>query len=216
MYIGGQWVGLGLGDSSPEVRELKRFMRRKFSYAKNLDDTTLYDQAMVIAVADMQDDDVVEEWRSVSGYPDYEVSDQGRVRSFRRNRQGQVLRVNRITNGYLQVNLYIGSGKGSRKLVHRLVLEAFVGPKPSGHEACHNDGDQTNNRLTNLRWDTPKNNARDVKLHGRQFQENKTECPRGHSYSGDNIYHRPGGGRGCKACRAEATRRSRARRSSCV
>jgi hypothetical protein len=48
------WVGLGLGDVSDEVRVIKAHMRRKFSYAKNLSDTSLYDEPMVRAVTDMQ------------------------------------------------------------------------------------------------------------------------------------------------------------------
>lgn len=54
MRIGGQFVGWGLGDSHEEIRALKAFMRRKFSYARDLADTTLYDEPMVTAVADMQ------------------------------------------------------------------------------------------------------------------------------------------------------------------
>lgn len=54
MKIGGQWVGLGLGDSSEEIRKLKEFMRKKFSYAKNLSDTPIYDEDLVKAVAEMQ------------------------------------------------------------------------------------------------------------------------------------------------------------------
>lgn len=55
MRIAGQWVGLGLGDSSEEIRRLKAHMRRKFSYAAQLRDTTLFDQQMVDAVVEMQD-----------------------------------------------------------------------------------------------------------------------------------------------------------------
>lgn len=55
MRVGGQWVGLGLGDSSEEIRAIKAFMRAKFkSYAGDLADTPLYDDAMVRAVAEMQ------------------------------------------------------------------------------------------------------------------------------------------------------------------
>jgi hypothetical protein len=54
MRIGGAWVGLGLGDNSDEVRKLKSFMRRKFSYAAGLAGSTLYDAAMVDAVTEMQ------------------------------------------------------------------------------------------------------------------------------------------------------------------
>lgn len=52
------------------------------------------------------------------------------------------------------------------KYIHTLVLEAFVGPRPMGKEACHNDGNSLNNRLTNLRWDTPENNVKDKIIHG--------------------------------------------------
>ena len=59
---------------------------------------------------------------------------------------------------------------GRRGYVHRLVLEAFVGPCPEGMECCHWDGDRTNNRLSNLRWDTPTANAADRERHGRKTQ----------------------------------------------
>ena len=54
MRIGGAYVGLGLGDVHEEVRRIKAHMRKKFSYARNLADTSLYDQPMVAAVTDMQ------------------------------------------------------------------------------------------------------------------------------------------------------------------
>jgi len=50
--------------------------------------------------------------------------------------------------------------------VHRLVLDAFVGPCPDGLEACHLDGDAGNNRVSNLRWDTSKANTDDMRRHG--------------------------------------------------
>ena len=54
MRIAGEWVGLGLGDSSEEIRRLKAHLRKKFSYCAALRDTTLYDQQMVDAVVEMQ------------------------------------------------------------------------------------------------------------------------------------------------------------------
>jgi hypothetical protein len=50
--------------------------------------------------------------------------------------------------------------------VHRLVLEAFVGVCPRGYVGCHSDGDPENNRLSNLRWDSQKNNVADQVRHG--------------------------------------------------
>lgn len=54
MRVGGQWVGWGLGDGDPEVGKLKAFMKRKFSYARELDSTILYDQKTVAVVTEMQ------------------------------------------------------------------------------------------------------------------------------------------------------------------
>ncbi len=51
-------------------------------------------------------------------------------------------------------------------LVARIVLVAFVGPCPERMECCHNDGDETNNRLANLRWDTHSANLLDKRRHG--------------------------------------------------
>lgn len=47
-----------------------------------------------------------------------------------------------------------------------LVLESFVGPRPSGMYCCHNDGNPQNNHVDNLRWDTPKGNSADRYKHG--------------------------------------------------
>lgn len=65
--------------------------------------------------------------------------------------------------GYLTVRLYQGKGKSIIRQISNLVLETFVGPRPPGMEACHDpDPDKNNNRLCNLRWDTPKENAQDA------------------------------------------------------
>jgi hypothetical protein len=59
---------------------------------------------------------------------------------------------------------------GSRKCraVHRLVLEAFVGPCPPGYQCCHWNGEAGDNRLENLRWGTPQDIADDTLRHGRR------------------------------------------------
>lgn len=64
--------------------------------------------------------------------------------------------------GYVRVCLY----SKTVKPVHRLVLEAFVGPCPEGMQACHNNGIRDDNRVENLRWDTPKGNSLDKAKHG--------------------------------------------------
>lgn len=57
----------------------------------------------------------------------------------------------------MRVSLWSGSVKKDHR-VHRLVLEAFVGPCPTGYEAGHLDGNRANNVLVNLVWMTPKEN----------------------------------------------------------
>lgn len=117
-----------------------------------------------------------EVWAPIPGWEGmYEVSDAGRVRSLTRmvnmpsggQRQviGRVLCQGTNTGGYPQVVLSRDS-RSFTHLVHRIVLAAFVGPCPDGLEACHNDGDQTNNVPSNLRWDTHPENNRDRHRHG--------------------------------------------------
>ena len=66
---------------------------------------------------------------------------------------------------YKRVHL---SHKGVTKyvLVHRLVLEAFVGPCPDGMQTLHADNDPTNNCLSNLSWGTPKRNPETIDRNG--------------------------------------------------
>jgi hypothetical protein len=107
----------------------------------------------------------------VPGYESaYEVSDQGRVRSLNYRRTGRVRLLSpapdgrRGGRGYLGVNLGFVGRRYVR--VHVLVLLAFVGPRPPGMEACHRNGDRTDNRLENLRWGTHAENAADTQRHG--------------------------------------------------
>ncbi|MGF0422203.1 NUMOD4 domain-containing protein [Acinetobacter baumannii] len=118
----------------------------------------------------------MENWKAIKNYEGlYEVSDLGRVRSLdrmvavphggQRLAKGQVLKPKQHRDGYLCVFLS-KKQKQICPMIHKLVLEAFVGERPSGMQACHGNGDKTDNRLVNLRWDTVKANHRDKKKHG--------------------------------------------------
>lgn len=127
-------------------------------------------------------------WRSVPGTSgSYEVSNLGRVRSVPRitrggqQRGGRIMALSTHPAGYRYVALYYDDKK-RRRVVHQLVAEAFIGPRPDGLFVCHSDGDPSNNAATNLRYDTPGENIRDCVRHGRHFWANKTHCPQGHPY----------------------------------
>ena len=115
-----------------------------------------------------------ENWKAIPGFPAYEVSNYGQVRSFwggpprRRflaDAPQRILSPLSDKKGYLYVGLY-KNNKKHRFFIHQLVLLAFIGPCPEGHETCHNDGIKLNNQLSNLRWDIPANNYADVRKHG--------------------------------------------------
>lgn len=119
-----------------------------------------------------------EVWKAVPDAPGYEVSNRGRVRSYHligRHRIGSALHLKakahllrlELRPASLCVSLRDAAGKVRQRYVHRLVLEAFVGPCPAGCEGCHNDGNFRNNALENLRWDTRAANMADIARHGR-------------------------------------------------
>lgn len=67
---------------------------------------------------------------------------------------------------YKRVYLYKSTGNKCAFLVHRLVLESFIGPCPEGMETRHLNGKHDDNRLSNLCWGTQKDNYKDKILHG--------------------------------------------------
>jgi len=67
-------------------------------------------------------------------------------------------------DGYAEISLS-KEGKQQTRLVHRLVLEAFVGPCPNGKVCRHLDGNPANNNLSNICWDTQSNNLKDKAKH---------------------------------------------------
>lgn len=108
----------------------------------------------------------------IPGFPGYAVSSSGLVWSCRPiNGVGsfghwRLLRFGKGRGGYLQVVLCLGHGRKCTRRVARLVLATFVGGCPAGLEACHNNGVRTDNRLSNLRYDTAKANHADRRRHG--------------------------------------------------
>ncbi len=85
---------------------------------------------------------------AIRGADGYEVSEDGEV-----FKDGEPVRVNALQSGYRVVNLRFDREGWRTVTVAQLVLDAFVGPRPATHEARHVDGDPSNCRARNLRWE---------------------------------------------------------------
>lgn len=119
-----------------------------------------------------------EEWRTINGFSDYEVSNYGRVRSKDRYRpyrhgmrfvKGVMMKpyTNWHRKGYEQISLSDHS-EHFRFEVHRLVAEAFIPNPDNKPQVNHIDCNPRNNRVDNLEWVTAKENAAWMIKCGRQ------------------------------------------------
>lgn len=66
------------------------------------------------------------------------------------------------SHGYLKLNLAMGKSK----LLHAVVAEAFIGPRPAGMDVCHRDDNRLNPRLENLEYGTRAKNIQDTVRRG--------------------------------------------------
>lgn len=116
----------------------------------------------------------MEEWRPIPGFEGYEVSNQGRVRSWRvwghvnsaPPTEPRMLKPQVDKDGYAEVSLW-GTGKSTRpRGVHQLVYLAFHGAISDGLLVRHLDGNPVNNTPDNLALGTTRDNKRDSIEHG--------------------------------------------------
>lgn len=152
-----------------------------------------------------------EEWRPVVGWESfYEVSNFGRVRSLDRPtswvqryrqvagadpndadrplvqrttiKKGRVLALRYSGPEKNRVSVMLWAGKaGLTKMIHALVLEAFVGPRPPGYVGNHKDGNPKNNCLANLEWCTHAQNIQHAVDRG--LMHTRGEESRGHRWT---------------------------------
>ena len=87
-----------------------------------------------------------ESWKSLEDFPKYLISNKGNIKSLHRN---IILKQECMKDGYRRVVL-MKNGERNRKMVHRVVWEAFKGSIPEGRVINHKDEDKSNNSLHNL------------------------------------------------------------------
>jgi hypothetical protein len=109
-------------------------------------------------------------YKPIQGFSGYYINDVGAVLSTVKRSNQPTPRSPRqlktyIANGYKKVGL-AKDGKIYKKYIHRLVLETFVGPSPSGYQCRHLNGNPLDCRVRNLKWGTYSENQLDRHDHG--------------------------------------------------
>lgn len=98
-----------------------------------------------------------EKWTPIEDYPGYEISTLGRIRSFKRFKEGRLLSPGKSANGYLNATLYRYFKRRTHS-IHRMVAKSFIENPENKPHINHKDSDKTNNRVDNLEWCTPSEN----------------------------------------------------------
>ncbi len=110
----------------------------------------------------MENDDFENEiWLPIADYPNYQISNYGRVKSLERTIfmpnggikyiPEKLLTPCQSSNGYLKVNLY-DNGKHKLISIHRLVANAFIPNHNNFPQINHKDENKENNHIDNLEW----------------------------------------------------------------
>lgn len=139
-----------------------------------------------------------EEWKKIKDFPDYEVSNLGRIRSVDRYKpyahglrlvKGQILkpRPNVKRGGYMYIVLSKQSHHYGFK-VHRLVAEAFIPNPEHKPQVNHIDCDVANNKSDNLEWVTPKENMQWMIACGRQVKPKEKALIATNIKTGEQLY----------------------------
>ena len=112
-----------------------------------------------------------EEWRQIDGFPYYEVSSLGRVRSvdryittsagYKAFKKGKILKIyeNKKRKSYMYIDISDEHSQKKQFLVHRLVAMAFIPNPENKPHINHIDCNVKNNSVDNLEWVTAQENV---------------------------------------------------------
>lgn len=91
-------------------------------------------------------------WKDIQGFKGvYQISNFGRLKSFKKDSDGKVLSNTNQKGGYFSVILRKGE-KVKTTRIHRLVAEAFIPNPDKLSQVHHKDGNKQNNCVDNLEW----------------------------------------------------------------
>jgi len=119
-------------------------------------------------------------WKQIEGYPKYEVSDTGLIKSLVGKKE-RILVQRMDKYGYKRIDLR----PMKTMFIHRLVAEAFIPNPDNKPQINHKDGNKLNNLISNLEWCTRDENMRHAADTGLMSSLNKPVI--GISPSGDKI-----------------------------
>jgi len=111
-----------------------------------------------------------EVWKDIEGYDgDYQISNKGNIKSFKRIKDGKLLKATVGNTGYCTVKLSNKDKERKTFRVHRLVALHFLELVEGKDNVNHKNGDKTDNDVNNLEWCTYKENN----IHARKTGLNK-------------------------------------------
>ncbi|CAL6113141.1 Conserved_hypothetical protein [Hexamita inflata] len=114
---------------------------------------------------EISQEELIEEYRDISGYPNYEVSNFGQVRNKTTER---ILKPYQNSDGYLSVSLHLNKIE-KKHYIHQLVSKTFIENHNNYPQIDHCDGVRSNNNVYNLRWVSHSQNQKNRNGYGDKF-----------------------------------------------
>lgn len=114
-----------------------------------------------------------------------------------------------LWTGYISNNGYGQSHfNGKFSSAHRTSWMIYNGKIPKGLQVNHKCDVRNCVRPDHLFLGTQKDNMQDASRKGRMREQKKTQCPRGHSLSGENLIIKKEGSRACRECKNSLRRKN--------